>query len=368
MIIPRLSLTTETTETIASQSTLIERIRHWSLFGKLALSGVEPTHIQSLVNIIESVGGFVDLQIELTAPTEQDALDLLNAGASSIVWPAAGQRPEEMLGENHLIPPSRLVFRLDSDSIDEAIPAGHVVTLSNPAADRIAELEMARIDCYIDAGTLDEQPEMIAEFLKTVLVTDHPDGLWATMIVDPLGVALGLAWSNDESLLYAIEHRCGVYWSRSRDGLWIKGESSGATQHLLGIRFDCDRDCLRFTVTQDPPGFCHRDTYTCFGEQRSIQSVIHRLTERINDTDEGSFTRKLANDPALLESKLLEEAQELSDAAHQDCPKEVAWEAADVLYFSLIAMIKNGVSLDQVYQELARRMNRVVRRPNKEKS
>jgi phosphoribosyl-ATP pyrophosphohydrolase/phosphoribosyl-AMP cyclohydrolase/histidinol dehydrogenase len=219
---------------------------------------------------------------------------------------------------------------------------------------------MARVNCLVDVGQL--TPELITDFFKTVLVTDRPDGLWSTVIVDPLGVALGLAYSNYESLLHAIESRCGTYWSRSRDGLWIKGETSGATQQLLGIRMDCDRDCLRFKVTQDPPGFCHRDTHTCFGQERTIQSVIERLTARIGETDEKSFTRKLANDSQMLENKLLEEAKELSVASQSDDKNEIAWEAADVLYFSLVAMLKNGVSLDRVYQELARRLNRVVRR------
>jgi phosphoribosyl-ATP pyrophosphohydrolase/phosphoribosyl-AMP cyclohydrolase/histidinol dehydrogenase len=258
-----------------------------------------------------------------------------------------------------------LVHSVANDSSDQAIPRGFVVRLTEPTAERIAELEMARIDCFVDASQLDQQPGLIADFLKQVLVTDRPDGLWSTIIVDPLGTALGLAYSNYESLLYAIENRRGAYWSRSRGGLWIKGETSGATQQLLGIRMDCDRDCLRFKVTQDPPGFCHLNTHTCFGEERTIESVVQRLIERINDSDEQSFTRKLASNAKMLETKLLEEAKELSEASQLDDKYEIAWEAADVLYFSLVAMLKNGVTLDRVFQELARRMNRVVRRKNK---
>jgi phosphoribosyl-ATP pyrophosphohydrolase len=293
----------------------------------------------------------------LTQPNEQDALALLNAGAISILCSPAD------LEQLESVPRERLIHIADDGSPDEAIPKGHVVAMAQPQSDRIAELEMARIDCLVDATKL--TPEVIADFFKTVLVTDREDGLWSTLIVDPLGIALGLAYSNYESLLYAIENRCGTYWSRSRDGLWIKGETSGATQQLLGIRLDCDRDCLRFRVTQDPPGFCHRNTHTCFGEQRTIQSVMQRLVERINETDEKSFTRKLANDATMLETKLLEEARELSEASQTDDLDEIAWEAADVLYFSLVAMLKNGVTLDRVYNELARRMNRVVRRKNK---
>ena len=237
------------------------------------------------------------------------------------------------------------------------------MSLAQPTAERIGELEMARIDSLIDAELL--TADLITDFFKTVLVSDRPDELWSTVIVDPLGTALGLAYSNYESLHHAIENRVGTYWSRSRGGLWIKGETSGATQQLINVRMDCDRDCLRFMVTQDPPGFCHRNTHSCFGAERTIVSVMQRLASRINETDEKSFTRKLANDAQMLETKLLEEAKELSQASQEDDDYEIAWEAADVLYFSLVAMLKNGVTLERVHQELARRMNRVVRRKNK---
>ena len=113
------------------------------------------------------------------------------------------------------------------------------------------------------------------------------------------GIALGLAYSNRESLHHAIETRNGTYWSRSRDSLWVKGATSGATQQLLGIRLDCDSDCLRFMVTQDPPGFCHKNRHTCFGEERSIATVLHRLAQRIESSNEKSFTRRLATDARL---------------------------------------------------------------------
>ena len=89
---------------------------------------------------------------------------------------------------------------------------------------------------------------------------------------------------------------------------------------------------------------------------------MSRLAERIESSNEKSFTHRLATDSSLLEKKLLEEAKELSDASQEDDRYEVAWETADVFYFSLVAMLKSGVGLDEVYAELARRINRVVRR------
>lgn len=348
MIIPKIKFNSE-----VETSILVDQLMHWSLFGQVALTNVGPDSDACLEQVVKRVGGFVDLAVELTEPSQRQSLELLNAGAT---WILHGERTVQI----DSIPQDRLLAVMNDSSPDEAVPPGHVLSLDQATAERMAELEMARVDCLVNAEQL--TPELITGFLKTVLITDRPDGLWSTVIVDPLGIALGLAYSNEESLLHAIEHRCGTYWSRSRDGLWVKGETSGATQQLLGIRLDCDRDCLRFTVTQDPPGFCHRNMHTCFGQERTIQSVMERLLTRIGESDETSFTYKLANDSQLLETKLVEEAKELAEASQSGNKHEIAFEAADVLYFSLVAMSKNGVTLDRVYHELARRMNRVVRR------
>lgn len=353
MIIPKISLSDFPA---ADVDALTEALTHWSLFGQVALVGITASEVERLEPAIKRIGGIVDLAIEMTEFDEPAAVALLNAGATFLLC-----RNSEQAFET--IPDERIKFLIDEVEQDQAIPPSHVIATTEPTVDRIAELEMARIDCLVPIEVLNT--DLITAIFKTVLISDRPDGLWSTVIVDPLGTALGLAYSNEESLHHAIENRVGAYWSRSREGLWIKGQTSGATQKLLNIRMDCDRDCLRFMVTQDPPGFCHRETHSCFGEERTIQSVMERLLSRINESDEKSFTRKLANDAAMLEAKLLEESKELSDASQQHDKLEVAWEAADVLYFSLVAMLKNGVTLDQVHQELARRMNRVVRRKNK---
>jgi phosphoribosyl-ATP pyrophosphohydrolase len=345
--------------TLTAANATEEKINDWSLLGRLAILDIQPDDVAPLETIIKRVGGGVDLILEVGDLPEDDCLKLLNVGGSLILCSA--QRRDGF----KTIPADRTRQCLEVDTPDQAIEKNCLVRLAEPTGQRIAELEMARVDCLVAVDFLVERTDVIVGFLEQVLVSDRPDGLWSTVIVDPLGVALGLAYSNSESLAYAIENRVGTYYSRSRDGLWIKGETSGATQKLLGIRFDCDRDCLQFRVTQAAPGFCHRDSYTCFGNYRSMQTVMHRLIERINDSDPKSFTRKLAADAAMLETKLLEEAKELSEAAQADDEYEIAWEAADVMYFSLVAMLKNGVTLDRVYDELSRRMNRVVRRKNK---
>lgn len=353
MIIPNINLSRHQSSDVDA---LCELLTHWSLFGQISLTEVDAGEAEKLEIVIKRVGGIVDLAFELKHFDEPIAVSLLNAGATYVIC-------KDNAHNFQTIPDDRIRFLITDCTQDQAIPTNHFVSISDPTSDRIAELEMARIDCLVPVEQL--STDLICDFFKTILVTDRPDELWSTVIVDPLGIALGLAYSNYESLHYAVENRVGTYWSRSRDGLWIKGETSGATQQLLNIRMDCDRDCLRFMVTQDPPGFCHRNTHSCFGSERTIQSVMNRLSSRINESDEKSFTRKLANDSVMLETKLLEEAKELSEASQEDDKHEIAWEAADVLYFSLVAMLKNGVSLDKVHAELARRMNRVVRRKNK---
>lgn len=338
---------------VGSQSdwtqTLLQQIKHWSLFGATCLKidfVVEETDFDCLQRIVKQAGGQTDIYLWSPPLSDDRALELLNIGGWKIVTPAADR------DQFASIPDDRIVFEGSAE----------FKVFVKPDGQSMAAAELEKQVAVIDADWLQDNSDAIADYYSHILTTDRPDGLWSTIICDPLGIALGLAYSNRESLLHAIETRQGAYWSRSRGGLWIKGLTSGATQKVLGVRFDCDRDCLRLTVTQDAPGFCHRNTHTCFGEERSITTVIQRLTERIDSPDAKSFTKKLANDSELLRKKLVEEAGELAEAAQLDDRYEVAWEAADVLYFSLVAMLNNGVGLDEVYAELARRMTRIVRR------
>lgn len=367
MIVPRIELKQEVFQTDGWQENLLQEIRHWSIFGGVALTidaAMAPDAaallIPSLQKVVKLAAGFADLQIQMASLSDEQALELLNIGASYVL--TQHENREHFAS----VPDDRIRFVDGKLDVESPSPRQLFVESSGKAdVAKWIELEMQRIDVCVDAKWLGQNPEAIVDWFCGVLTSDRKDGLWPTVICDSLGIALGLAYSDAESLRHAIEHRQGAYHSRSRGELWVKGATSGATQHLRGIRMDCDRDALRFTVTQDPPGFCHRGTHTCFGEERSIATVVARLKERIESPDEKSFTRKLANDPGMLEKKLLEETGELIEAAAGDDRYEVAWEAADVMYFSLVAMLNKGVSLDEVHAELARRMNRIVRRKNK---
>jgi phosphoribosyl-AMP cyclohydrolase / phosphoribosyl-ATP pyrophosphohydrolase len=194
-------------------------------------------------------------------------------------------------------------------------------------------------------------------------LAETTDGLWPTVVVDEHGVALGLAWSNHASLAAAVQARCGIYHSRRR-GLWQKGETSGATQELLEVAVDCDRDALRFTVRQAGPGFCHAGTRTCWGDDRGLDAAARRVIARLRDpgADPASVTQQLAADPALLAAKLREEAAELSAA-----DADVVHEAADLAYFLFVRLAAAGVPLAAVADELDRRGRRAARRPCRSK-
>ncbi|MBD3219840.1 phosphoribosyl-ATP diphosphatase [bacterium] len=225
-------------------------------------------------------------------------------------------------------------------------------------ADQVAVLDRLGIDAQVGmalyTGRFDE-----ADAVAACLASERPDGLWPTVVCDESGRALGLVWSSRESLRRALETGRGVYHSRRR-GLWEKGATSGAVQELRRIALDCDRDCLRFTVRQHGDGFCHQGTPTCFGPARGLAALEARLAARRESAPAGSYTRRLLDQPDLLAAKLREEADELARA---EAPTDVVHEAADVLYFAMVALGRAGRSLADVEDELDRRRRRVTRRP-----
>lgn len=198
----------------------------------------------------------------------------------------------------------------------------------------------------------------LADAFAAPLTSDRLDGLWPTVVVDEHGGALGLAYSSRESLRMALERGAGVYHSRRR-GIWVKGQSSGATQALLRVAVDCDRDTLRFVVRQREPGFCHAGTRTCWGADHGLAALARRIAARAAEAPIGSYTRRLIDDPALLNAKLIEEAGELTQACD---PAQVIHEAADLIYFTLAQVARAGRGLADVEAELDRRAQRLTRR------
>jgi len=252
------------------------------------------------------------------------------------------------------------------DRVDElvraAAPARVTIAGGVTTAEEVGRIDRMGADAQVGMALYTGRLNL-ADAITTPMRSDRADHLWATVVVDQQDRALGLAWSDAESVREAVRRRQGVYHSRAR-GLWVKGESSGATQELLRIDLDCDRDAMRFTVRQREPGFCHTGTWSCWGDDRGLPQLARRIAARLSDAPPGSYTQRLLNDPSLLRSKLVEEAGELAAASE---PQHVAAEAADLLYFAIVALGRAGVGLDQVERELDRRALKLSRRPGNAK-
>ena len=169
-------------------------------------------------------------------------------------------------------------------------------------ADEIAALDRLGADAQVGMALYKGQLNL-ADAFAAALVSDRADTLWPTVVTDEYGKALGLAYSNTASLRKAIAERRGVYHSRTR-GLWVKGETSGATQALLRVDADCDRDTLRFTVRQQGVGFCHRDTYTCWGPERGLAALARELRARTREAPRGFIHPAFARRSRATESQV----------------------------------------------------------------
>ncbi|KAI9730395.1 MAG: trifunctional histidinol dehydrogenase [Cirrosporium novae-zelandiae] len=193
---------------------------------------------------------------------------------------------------------------------------------------------------------------------------DRTSPLYPTMVVNEHGVGLGLVYSTPESIDLALSTGTGVYYSRSRNEIWRKGATSGDTQELISINSNCNSDSLRFVVRQNGRGFCHTPEDTCYGSFHGLYKLQDTLKSRMTSAPKGSYTARLFNDPELLNAKIKEEATELCEAKSK---KDVAFEAADVLYFALVKCIASGVNLQDIENNLDFKHLKCKRRPGNAK-
>ncbi len=190
-------------------------------------------------------------------------------------------------------------------------------------------------------------------------------GLIPAIVVDAItGKVLTLAYMNQESLQISMEKGLTCFWSRSRNELWLKGETSGNYQHIVSITADCDADALVVTVEKEGPA-CHKGTDSCFNDTLwqsetlkdfSLADLIKLIEGRKSEKKEGSYTTYLfekGRDKIL--KKVGEESTEVIIAAATDDKKETIYEIADLCYHILVLMIEMGISLEDVHRELASR-------------
>lgn len=174
------------------------------------------------------------------------------------------------------------------------------------------------------------------------------------------GEVLMLAYMDEQALEATLETGQMHYFSRSRDELWRKGETSGNTQQLLALGLDCDQDTVLALV--DPAGpACHTGKPSCFfthveGTPKPVLvDLWHVIDERAEELPEDAWTTQLLTQDGLVEEKVLEEAWEVVDRAGGDGEDPLAHEIADLWYHTLVLARKHDVTMDEVLAELAAR-------------
>ncbi len=190
-------------------------------------------------------------------------------------------------------------------------------------------------------------------------------GLIPAIVVDSISKkVLTLAYMNRESLNISMERGLTCFYSRSRDELWLKGETSGNYQHIVSITADCDKDALTVVVEKDGPA-CHTGSDSCFtnpvwqSENKSeftLEGLYDLLLGRKSDMPEGSYTTYLFEkglDKIL--KKVGEESTEVIIAGKANDKNETVYEIADLAYHVMVLMVEMGISVEDVHRELASR-------------
>ena len=190
-------------------------------------------------------------------------------------------------------------------------------------------------------------------------------GLIPAIVVDAVTKrVLTLAYMNRESLQITLEKGLTCFFSRSRQKLWLKGETSGNYQHVVSITADCDKDALQVMVEPDGPA-CHLGTTSCFenpvyvneeNPEFSLEILMEMLEGRKKEKKEGSYTTYLFEkgiDKIL--KKVGEECTEVIIAGKADDKKETVYEIADLAYHVMVLMLQMGITLEDVHRELASR-------------
>ena len=190
-------------------------------------------------------------------------------------------------------------------------------------------------------------------------------GLIPAIVVDSVTKkVLTLAYMNRESLAITIEKGLTCFYSRSRNALWLKGETSGNYQHVVSITTDCDMDALTVVVEPDGPA-CHTGEFSCFTNtvwdspersEFSLSLLLNLILDRKINRTEGSYTTYLFDkgiDKIL--KKVGEECTEVIIAGKADDKVETIYELADLAYHAMVLMVQMGISVEDVHRELASR-------------
>lgn len=181
----------------------------------------------------------------------------------------------------------------------------------------------------------------------------NADGLVPVIAQEVDGRVLMLAYANREALEKTMESNIMHYWSRSRQRLWQKGESSGHVQNAISLHLDCDQDTVLARVKQTGPA-CHTGSPTCFGETET--DIIHELwrvfEQRANAKDPESYVNRLLQDERRMRQKIGEEGVEVA-LADQD--EDLIYEAADLVFHLCVLLFARNLNWSDLLAELQRR-------------
>lgn len=233
----------------------------------------------------------------------------------------------------------------------EAVKCRVVVAGGVSSVEEIAALEHLHCDVQLGMALYTNKVNLTDAFVSCLDFEKTP--LIPVIAQSVNGDVLMQGFANADAVRKTFE--CGklTFWSRSRNELWTKGETSGNFLDVVRLRADCDRDSILATVLPTGPA-CHTGSWTCYGtdpgEKSSMGRLYNIIADRFANPKPGSYTATL--DAKRVREKVEEEAEELCEADTRD---EVIWEAADLLYFVNVLMYKEGVSWKDVYDELDRR-------------
>ncbi|MDR3342442.1 MAG: phosphoribosyl-ATP diphosphatase [Treponema sp.] len=227
--------------------------------------------------------------------------------------------------------------------------AGGVSTLAE-----IETLAALRCDVQLGMALYTGKIPLANAFIHSLNWNKGAPSLLPVIAQSPDGQVLMTGFADQEAVAETFRRGNLCFHSRSRNTLWMKGETSGNTLKLHRLRADCDRDAILAVVEPAGP-VCHTGAYTCFSTERRytweyLQSII---AERFRNPTPGSYTATL--DDELVREKVLEEAEEVCTAKTHD---EIVWEAADLLYFTTALITRAGVRVEEVLDELDRRHKR----------
>lgn len=234
----------------------------------------------------------------------------------------------------------------------DAVKCRIVVAGGVSSLDEISALEKMGCDAQLGMALYTGAVSLKDAFIECIDWKKSP--LVPVIAQSERGQVLMLGYANKESLAKTFDTRRLTFWSRSRETLWTKGETSGHFLDVKKLRADCDRDTILATV-KPHGGVCHTGSFTCFSGEADEAMGADRLSEiiaeRFAHPKPGSYTATLTD--KRVREKILEEADELaSEAQSKD---EVVWEAADLLYFMSVLLCKEGASWREVRDELDRR-------------